>query len=62
MEEDKYVVEGGAQFVGQHFELLKGRDHMEDILLHDEKALTAEPDDVEVQVQALCRAGWIELS
>lgn len=48
MEEDKDVVEGGAQFVGQHLEFFKGRDHVEDILLDDEKALTAEPDDVEV--------------
>lgn len=35
---------------------------MEDILLHYEEALAAEPYNVKVKVQTLCRTGWVELS
>ena len=61
MEEDKDVVEGGAEFVGEHFKLRVGVDHREDELLEYGEAFACEPDDVVVELlHALGVSGWIE--
>jgi len=62
VEEDVDVVEGGAQLVAQDLELLEEGDHIEDMSLDKLQALAAQPDDVEVEVERLGRAGGVELA
>jgi len=63
MEEDEYVVEGGAQLVGQHLELDIVPDHGQDVLLQEDEALAREPDDVADEIGRFWRicAIWTAL-
>lgn len=51
VEEDVDVVEAGAEFVGEDFEVKVGVDHGDDVLLDDDKALARQPDNVVVELE-----------
>ena len=50
MEEDEDVVEGGAEFVGEDFELDIVVDHWENVLFCHDEAFPGQPDDAVVEL------------
>jgi hypothetical protein len=59
VEEDKDVVERGAQLVRQHLELDIIPDHGQNVLLQQNQAFARQPDDMVRQVQSGCCLGGI---
>ena len=51
MEEDKDVIEAGAQFEGEDFEFNIVGDHGEDVLFNNNQAFPRQPDNMMIELQ-----------